>query len=212
MPLIRLQTPRPWHRSLHSSLKLLLPRPPTRLWLPRRRSRWLPPPCPLLADLRQQEAHRAPSLRYLLTTPQIQRPWPGFTPLATSIAPTSGGVGSTASGCNDALFIGETLPDKSVIKPGKDFSKAWQLQNSGTCNWDEGYVFTFRPELSSSEIKGYDVAINNSDEVTKPNHSQTFVVKLTAPSAAGEYKGYWQLKTDSGSFFGPIVFLDIVVK
>jgi Ig-like domain-containing protein len=139
-------------------------------------------------------------------------PLAGFTPLATSIAPTSGGVGSTASGCNDALFVGETLPDKSVLKPGKDFSKAWQLQNSGTCNWDEGYVFTFRPELSSSEIKGYDVAINNSDEVTKPNHSQTFVVKLTAPSAAGEYKGYWQMKTDSGSFFGPIVFLDIVVK
>src|SRR5688572_24884652 len=77
MPLIRLQTPRPWHRSLHSSLKLLLPRPPTRLWLPRRRSPWLPPPCPLLADLRQPEAHRAPSPRYLLTTPQIQRPWPG---------------------------------------------------------------------------------------------------------------------------------------
>src|SRR5215211_7166037 len=46
------------------------------------------------------------------TTPNTT-PLAGFTPLATSIAPTSGGVGSTASGCNDALFVGETLPDKS---------------------------------------------------------------------------------------------------
>jgi len=145
------------------------------------------------------------------TTPNTT-PLAGLTPLGTSIAPTSGGVGSTASGCNDAAFVGETLPDKSVVGAGKKFDKAWELKNTGTCSWDEGYVFVFRPDLSSSEIKGYDIVIKTSDEVTDPNHSQSFIVKLTAPTAAGEYKGYWQMKADNGSYFGPIVFLDIIVK
>jgi hypothetical protein len=143
------------------------------------------------------------------TTPTT--PLAGFTPLAT-LAPTSAGIGNTASGCNDALFVSETLPDKSVVGAGKDFSKAWELKNTGTCNWDEGYVFAFQAHLSSAEIEGYDIVIKSSDEVTKPNHSQSFIIKLTAPDTPGEYKGYWKMKDDSGSYFGPLVFFDIVVK
>jgi hypothetical protein len=143
------------------------------------------------------------------TTPTT--PLAGFTPLAT-IPPTSAGIGNTASGCNDALFVGETLPDKSVVGAGKDFSKAWELKNTGTCNWDEGYVFAFQAHLSSAEIEGYDIVIKSSDEFTKPNRGQSFIIKLTAPTTPGEYKGYWKMKDDSGSYFGPLVYFDIVVK
>jgi hypothetical protein len=143
------------------------------------------------------------------TTPTT--PLAGFTPLATSL-PTSAGIGNTASGCNDALFVGETLPDKSVIGAGKDFDKAWELKNTGTCTWEEGYAFAFQANLSSTEIKGYDIVIKASDEFTKPGHSQSFIIKLTAPTTPGEYKGYWKMKDDSGSYFGPLVFLHIVVK
>lgn len=144
------------------------------------------------------------------TTPTT--PLPGFTPLATSIAATSAGIGNTASGCNDALFVGETLPDKSVVGAGKDFAKAWELKNTGSCTWDEGYVFAFQANLSNIEIIGYDIVIKSSDEFTKPGHSQSFIIKLTAPTTAGEYKGYWKMRDDSGGYFGPLVFLDIVVK
>jgi len=138
-------------------------------------------------------------------------PLAGFTPLATSV-PTFAGIGNTASGCNDALFVGETLPDKSVIGAGKDFDKAWELKNTGTCDWDEGFVFAFQHDLSSSGIEGYDVAIKTSDRVTKPNHSQSFIIKLTAPTTPGEYKGYWKMKDDAGNYFGSLVFFDIIVK
>jgi hypothetical protein len=143
------------------------------------------------------------------TTPTT--PLAGFTQPAT-IAPTSAGIGNTASGCNDGLFVSETLPDKSVVDAGKEFSKAWEIKNTGTCDWDEGYVFAFQAHLSSPEIKGYDIVIKSSDEVTKPKHSQSFIIKLTAPSTPGEYKGYWKMKDDNGSYFGPLVFFDIVVK
>ena len=141
---------------------------------------------------------------------------PGTTPLAglTPLAPTvaSSGQVSTASGCNDAAFIGETVPDKTEFVPGRDFSKAWQLQNTGTCKWEVGYKFTFLTDVSSTSIAGYDVVIKNEDDTTGPGHSQTFVVKLTAPSTPGEYFGYWKLQTADGTFFGPRVYLDIIVK
>jgi len=140
-------------------------------------------------------------------------PLAGFTSVAGSpIAPTSGGIGNTAAGCNDGAFVGETLPDKSVVSAGKNFTKAWEIRNTGTCAWDEAYVFAFQPDLSSSGIEGYDIRINDSDEVTKPKHTQSFIVKLTAPTTPGEYKGYWKLKTDDGTYFGPLVYFDIVVK
>lgn len=139
-------------------------------------------------------------------------PLAGFTPLATALAPTSAGIGNTASGCNDGAFVGETLPDKSVVDAGKSFTKAWEIKNTGTCPWDEGYVFAFQPDLSSSAIEGYDIVIKESDTVTKPNHSQSFIIKLKAPTTPGEYKGYWKLKADNGSYFGPLVYFDIIVK
>jgi hypothetical protein len=139
-------------------------------------------------------------------------PVAGFTPLATSAVPTTSGGSHTAVGCNDGAFVGETLPDGSKVGPGKKFTKAWQIQNTGTCAWDEGYVFAFLPDKSSSGIEGYDIVINAADEFTKPGHSQSFVVKLTAPTTLGEYKAYWQLKTDKGISFGPLVYLDIIVR
>lgn len=147
------------------------------------------------------------------TTPNTT-PLAGFTSVAGSpIAPTSaGGIGNTAAGCNNGAFVGETLPDKSVVGAGKNFTKAWEIKNTGTCTWDEGYVFAFQPDLSNSEIEGYDIVIDKSDEITKPNHSQSFIVKLTAPTTPGEYKGYWKLKADDGTYFGPLVYFDIVVK
>jgi hypothetical protein len=108
--------------------------------------------------------------------------------------------------------VGETLPDKSVVAAGKNFTKAWEIRNTGTCSWDEGFVFAFQPDLSSSGIEGYDIVINNKDEFTKPGHTQSFIVKLTAPTTPGEYKGYWKLKTNEGTYFGPLVYFDIVVK
>jgi len=137
---------------------------------------------------------------------------PGFTPLASPVPPTSSGSASTASGCNDAAFTGENLPDKSEVTAGNEFTKSWELLNTGTCTWEIGYVFSFLAAESTSGIEGYDIAIRADDETTDPGHSQTFVVKLIAPENPGEYFGYWKLKDKDGRFFGPRVFLDIIVK
>jgi hypothetical protein len=139
-------------------------------------------------------------------------PIPGFTPLASPLAPTSAGIGSTASGCNDAAFTGENLPDKSEVTAGEEFTKSWELLNTGTCTWEIGYTFTFLAAESTAGIDGYDVVIRADDETTDPGHSQSFVVKIDAPENPGEYFGYWKLKDKDGKFFGPRVYLDVIVK
>jgi len=141
---------------------------------------------------------------------------PGLTPLS-SVVPTLGVVVTftTKNGCNDGSFLGETAPfDKDVVVKGKNYDKSWTILNTGTCTWDEGYSFTYLPDLSSPELKGYSIALkkNAPEEYTAPNHSQSFIVKLVAPSTAGEYKGYWKMKDDAGNFFGPLVSVWITVK
>ncbi|MFT3892311.1 MAG: NBR1-Ig-like domain-containing protein [Anaerolineales bacterium] len=138
-------------------------------------------------------------------------PVAGLTSLPTAAVSTSSNSW-TKVGCNDAMFLSETLPDGSKVNAGKKFKKAWEIQNTGTCTWDEGYVFAFVAAQSSAGIEGYDIVINKTEEFTKPGHSQSFIIELTAPTKSGEYKGYWKLKSDDGTFFGPLVYFDIVVK
>ncbi len=129
------------------------------------------------------------------------------TPLAT--LPSGTGVYSFPVGCADATFIGETAPyDKTVLAGGKEFSKGFSMLNSGTCTWDEGFSFAFK---SGDQMQGENQLITQSSQFTKPGQSQAFVLHLQAPRAAGEYKGFWQMKNDTGVWFGSIVFVDIII-
>ncbi len=144
----------------------------------------------------------------------------GLTPQLL-ITPTIGIINTltTSNGCNDGAYLGETAPyDKDSIKVNKDFSKGWSILNTGTCVWDEGYVFDylqdyFPTEPDISKLSGYDISLkkNSPEEYTKAGSSQTFIVKLKTPSTAGQYKGYWKLKDDAGNYFGPLVYVWVTV-
>ncbi len=160
-----------------------------------------------------------------LSLPTIQLP-PGvtaFAPAGTQLAfptlaaglptatkvPSGAGTGSTAVGCNDALFLQETIPDGTVMTAGKAFEKVWQFQNTGTCAWDDGYSFVF---VSGDQMDGNNVAFHNAYDFVKPGNSTSFIVKMTAPTKTGTYQGYWQMKSDAGTFFGARVWVKIVVQ
>ena len=130
---------------------------------------------------------------------------PGATPLPTLAGP---GAQSFPVGCNDAKFIGETVPDKTKIDAQKDFKKAWSMLNVGTCTWDEGYTFSFK---SGERLSGNDVKIIQEKDFTKPGESQAFVVTLKAPNKVGDFIGYWQMRDDAGVWFGSLVSVYIIV-
>lgn len=142
---------------------------------------------------------------------------PGFTPqTAATIVPTVGAYATivTSYGCNDGWMISESAPyDGATILIGKEFKKSWDLLNTGTCTWDEGYSFSFRPEFSSSP-EGASIGYYSKDEVlgknsvfTKPGEKRTFTVNLKAPNKKGEYIWSWRLKDDAGILFGSLVFI-----
>jgi hypothetical protein len=140
---------------------------------------------------------------FVLGTPAL-----GITPLATAAVP---GAASWPQGCNDATMISETWPKKeggTVVAKRQDFKKSWSLLNTGTCTWDEGYVFAFK---SGERLSGEDQKIDDESEYTAPQHSQAFVLHLRAPSVPGYYRGNWQMKDDKGDWFGSLVYVEIIV-
>jgi len=147
------------------------------------------------------------------TTFVFDTPGVGVTPLPplSTSAPAGPGSTSFAVGCNNAEFIGETVPDGTIVKPAKRFDKAWSLLNTGTCTWDAGYSFDFK---SGDQMQGQNVVLDNQSpktDFTAPGHSQAFVIHMWAPGTAGEYKATWQMKGDDGKWFGSLVSVDIIV-
>lgn len=141
---------------------------------------------------------------------------PGLTPLALpSVAPTVGAYStlSTTNGCNDGWFVAESTPyDGATLLAGKEMVKTFELLNTGTCTWDEGYSFSFRPEYSTSP-DGASIGYFGKDEFIlgtspiKPGQSGVFKINFTVPRKLGEYVWAWKLKDDAGALFGSLVFM-----
>ena len=113
-----------------------------------------------------------------------------------------------AQGCvaNAAFVADVTVPDDTQIAPGQAFQKVWRLQNSGTCDWTQGYALTY--------LQGDLMGAPTTTPVfvtVKPGQTTDFAVNMTAPQQAGTFTSYWQLSDDKGQKFGPIFFVRIVV-
>jgi hypothetical protein len=114
-------------------------------------------------------------------------------------------IGSETA-CNFAKFVSETIPDKTIIAPGKSFTKSWTLMNTGSCAWSADYqlVYTGGDQLGSPTS----VAINKS---VGPGEQVTIEVPFTAPKEPGLYTSNWKLQSRSGvNFFQ--VYMTIEVK
>ncbi|MFZ1040592.1 MAG: NBR1-Ig-like domain-containing protein [Anaerolineales bacterium] len=103
-----------------------------------------------------------------------------------------------AFGCNRAQFIADvTIPDGTTIAPGATFTKTWRLRNIGNCTWTTSYTLVF----SSGTAMTSQTAVNFPSNVG-PGQTVDLSVPLTAPTASGQYIGYWQLRDASGNLFG----------
>lgn len=141
---------------------------------------------------------------------------PGLTPLALpSVAPTAGAYSTlpTSNGCNNGWFVSESAPlDGATLLAGKELIKTFEILNTGTCAWDEGYSFSFRPEYSSSP-EGAGIGYYGKDEIIlaanqiKPGQTGVFKINFTVPRKTGEYVWAWKLKDDAGGLFGSLVYM-----
>lgn len=114
---------------------------------------------------------------------------------------------STANGCNDAVYVSDvTIPDGTVLAPGELFTKTWEFQNTGTCDWSEDYLIIFS---NGTEMDGESTTIDRAVSVSSVGDISA---SLVAPDTEGTYIGYWRMADSDGNLFGESVYVMIVVS
>ena len=96
------------------------------------------------------------------------------------------------------------------MKPGEDFVKTWQIRNTGTCTWDEGYVLVFIG--GDRAIDPVDYEFKRASDFVAAGESVQLSVPLTAPLTPGKYQGTWRMQSDSGYYFGTPLTVIIEVR
>jgi hypothetical protein len=100
--------------------------------------------------------------------------------------------------CNAVRFVADVrIPDGTTFGPNTEFIKTWRLENAGTCNWTSDYDLIFvdgnRMEARKAiELPGW----------VKPGERVDLSVTMQSPDDAGDYRGFWMLRSDDGEVFG----------
>jgi hypothetical protein len=138
------------------------------------------------------------------------------TPLPSPTVPTptvatllAAGNGTTsasgAQGCDNSVYVNDvTIPDGTVLSPGKNFVKTWTLMNNGTCAWGAGYKLVF---ITGEAMGGSSVPLTGS---VPAGQQSPLSVSLIAPANSGDYTGWWRLQNPAGQYFGTSV--SVVIK
>lgn len=110
--------------------------------------------------------------------------------------------------CTDNLsFIEDiTIPDNSVVVPGKSLDKQWLVQNSGDCNWDARY----RLRLISGDALG--APTEQALYPARAGSQANLRILFTAPQEPGNYVSEWQAFDANGIPFGDSFFIKIEVQ
>jgi len=131
---------------------------------------------------------------------------PTYTPTMT-VSPVITTSPTISANCQDNLtFIKDlTIPDGTNIEPGASIDKRWEVQNSGTCNWGEGYSIRL--------IGGSDMGVESPLDLipVRSNSSTTIRIQFFAPDELGSYRSAWQAYNADDIAFGDVFYIDIKV-
>jgi hypothetical protein len=109
---------------------------------------------------------------------------------------------------DNAAFVEDvSIPDNTLLDRGVRFDKTWRLRNISNYTWTTGYELVF----VGGDQMGAPNAVPLPHEVP-PGATVDITVPMTAPNAAGTFRGQWQLRSPVCNFFGPIVYVLIQVR
>jgi hypothetical protein len=92
------------------------------------------------------------------------------------------------------------------MDPGTQFTKTWQVANTGTCDWLYLYELVF---VSGDRMGGNSKRLSTK---VPPQEWRQLSVDLDAPDNPGKYTGTWRLSDGAGHTFGANLTVSIVVK
>lgn len=107
---------------------------------------------------------------------------------------------------NSLLFVADrTIPDGTEVRPGAILDKIWDVENNGTCNYDERYRLKL---IGGSELGA------RTEQALYPARSGTqfqIHIRFVAPQEPGKARSAWQAFDPDGNPFGDPIYLEIVV-
>jgi hypothetical protein len=110
--------------------------------------------------------------------------------------------------CSDGLtFVSDlTVPDGTRIGRGATVDKRWQVKNSGTCNWGEGYQLVL--------IAGPDLGQPAKQALIPARAGAQAMIRLliVAPVTPGSYTSAWQAYSPAGEPFGEVIYVQFQVN
>jgi hypothetical protein len=110
--------------------------------------------------------------------------------------------------CEDNLkFTSDlTVPDGTIVARGALIDKRWQVENNGTCNWDERYRLKI--------ISGAEMGLQAEQSLYPARSGASAVIRmlLLAPSKPGIYRSAWQAVNPAGDLFGDIIYVEVRVN
>jgi len=124
-------------------------------------------------------------------------PLAGFTPVVGSPV-AAGPTTSLGDACNNSSFVSDvTIPDGTVLPPGRNFDKVWAVQNTGTCTWDSTYSLVFKSGDLLDGLISYPIPGS-----VIPGETGDISIYLKAPPTTGTFTGYWHIVTPWNAPFG----------
>lgn len=99
-----------------------------------------------------------------------------------------------------------TIPDGTRVQPDSTLDKRWEVENAGSCNWNETYRVRLiaGPEMSAQPEQALYPARSGSRAVLR--------IVFKAPAEPGTYRSAWQAFNSQGEPFGDPFFIEIVVE
>ena len=164
----------------------------------------------------------APTRKYPLTQGDTAYRPPTLSPTQTQVKPTpvTSSTESAASSstdeadgtdetdnCDNVLrFIDDlTIPDNTELAPGSTLDKRWEVENAGSCNWNDQYGLRL---VSGPAMEA------QTEQKLYPARSGTRVpvrIIFTTPQTPGNYTSAWQAFTPNGVPFGDQIYITIIV-
>ncbi len=150
---------------------------------------------PTLTDSVAASTMPSPARTPLATLPATSTPTPTASPTSTltSTIPLQPATGGLA-----VVFVSETVPDGTNLKPGEAFQKSWTLKNGGTRAWTEGFALAVTASNPEGEKLGSPETVPVG-KVVQPGESMEVSVDLVAPQQDGRYTVYYELKDETGA-------------
>lgn len=110
-------------------------------------------------------------------------------------------------GCTDQLtyLSDDTIPDDTIVSAGSTMDKRWEVENSGSCNWDSGYKIKL--------IAGPDMGASQEQELfpARSGSHATIRIQFTAPTTPGKYRSAWQAFNPQNQSFGDPFYIEVVI-